>query len=132
MNIQDNKDLSIEDIVNIDAKRNHKGVPTSTVVYAFNKLRKTENVKLLRYGNSLLFVERPPNKPVEFHFVNAAPFDTFVQNVKKLLEKVKALGVTEMRTYFTNPRIIDAAKDTGLNYEVHKQNNDEYIMIVRL
>ncbi len=115
------------DIVEIDAIKNHAQVPPEIVLRAFELAQADPDVLILQNGDSLLILDGTG----DFHFVNAARLRDFVHNVKELLAQAKEQGFINIHTNFTNPKIIEVAKQTGLDYTI-TGTPDNYIMNVRL
>lgn len=115
------------EIVEFDAVKNNAEFPMSVIISAYTHALNNPNVRILRHGDTLCFLEATTG---EFHFVNAARFNEFITNVKAILKQMEQLGLKEAKTNFKNPRVLDVADATG--YDVTTEyRGDSYYMTVR-
>lgn len=123
------------DIVIADHAKNHSEFPLEECLLAYELALLDPTFKRYRNGNSLLFIRNFGKGCGHFHFVNADRTAAFIDNVKACMAKAKDDGFHTLTTDYTNPKVTEVAKATGLNIEYDTRNvggKDKLWLIVRL
>lgn len=124
-------DLSLLEVVEQDAAKNHPGVDPKKIERAFFNALKTPGVLLFRHGNSVMIV-RPDG---DFHFINADRASQFAKNVKACFDQCKEKGFKKIWTNFTNPKVLEVAKMQPYPYTVVEEllnGKMQYILTLEL
>lgn len=119
------------EIVLEDAKKNNSQYPIEAIIGAYEHVKSDPTTSVLRHGDSMLLIEQLDKTHFHFHFINAARSYIFIENVKILMCMAKKMGITEMVTDFTNPKVIDIAEQTNFDFDI-VEYKDQFIMTVRL
>lgn len=96
--------MTPEEIVAVDAQRNKGGMPYKENLRNLQAMQ-VMGAQVLREGDTLFSFIPGENLSVEVHTFNAAPMDTFVDNIKKFLRMMKRLGVKTVWTEFDDSKI---------------------------
>lgn len=93
-----------EEILKIDAKRNHGGIDHRQLIGFINSEVEV-GAKLLQEGDTLMLIKTAEDQKAEFHTFNAGSAADLAKNVEGLMRLLKALGYVAAYTEYTNPAI---------------------------
>jgi len=118
--------MSLREIVAADNAKNYAGEDVS-VDAAYSKLQELvqSGEKLYRAGNTVFVTKKVSPTAIEFHTVNGEPGSRLVKNVQDYMGQLSAKGITDVVTYYDNPKINDLWPLTKLNATVTKVNQGQ-------
>lgn len=118
------------EILKRDAEKNHPTRHPREIAEAFMVTARDPNVSMMHRNGSILVLNNKPTG-TEFHFINSVNMKLFIENVNFLLKEAEKAGFKEIKTTFTNPKILEVAKAQPYPIDCTK-DGDTYTMKVRL
>lgn len=125
--------MTPEEILAVDAKRNHPSGTTKGDLIALVNEEMSEGAEMVRHKNVLILFKTVGKDTAEFHNFNADTVPNLIEANLKLMEMLKRLGYRKARTPYTNPKISDlfgAVRDK-LDVDIQK-DGDGYVAEVTL
>jgi len=94
------------EILKIDAQKNKGG---ASFIENFDALEAmiANGARCFQEGDTLFALIPHEDRSVEIHTFNAAPVNTYINNIKKFLELLRKIGAKEVWTEFDNPKLVD-------------------------
>ena len=98
--------MKTSEILKIDAQRNKGGISFQKNVKIFESML-VDGAQFLKENDTLFGFISHKDRSVEIHTFNAAPANTYINNIKKFLEMLRKIGAKEAWTEFDNPKLVD-------------------------
>lgn len=101
--------MTLDEILEIDAKRNHEpGTQAGHLRALINEQLRENKAEIVQSGNTLIvFSNSDGDDDVEYHCFNADTPPNLAKNVMKFFEMAKKLGYKTATTPYDNPKISD-------------------------
>jgi hypothetical protein len=135
------RELSVEEILEIAAKETESPYTPEQVKDFFFKEVMSPNVKTYKYGNTVYMVHpgRTRKDSGTFRALNADTADNYMQSGYKFVEDTYNEGFRTLATQFKDQSIINIFRNVsqnppreGMGYSVRNTENGEYLVGLRL
>jgi len=103
--------MTPNEILKIDAKRNHKDMSAKDLIDIINR-EIGLGAHVVREGETLMIFKSTEKDRAEFHCFNADSAANLVKNVMALFVLLRKLGYTYAETPYDNPRVSELIQQT--------------------
>jgi len=110
--------MTPDEILEIDAKRNHPPGTVAGHLRAEINDNNSKNGGVIQQGNTLVMFRLSAPKTMEFHCFNADTPQNLVKNLEMVLRVFKKLGVAVAQTPYKNPKINDLFAQLSKEFKV--------------
>ena len=135
------RELSVEEILDVAAKETESEYSTQQVKDFFFKEVMSPNVKTFKYGNTLYVVHpgRTRKDSGSFRALNADTAENYMQSGYKFVDDAYNAGFRTLATQFKDQSIINIFRNIsknppreGMGYSVNLTSDNDYLVGLRL
>jgi methionine salvage enolase-phosphatase E1 len=120
---------SVQEIVREQLAANGQEQHFKKVYETIHKLIASNKFRILRKGDSLFLYGIRSKEECHFNLINADTPKNLIRNFQDAYNAIKAAGFKKITFESDNPKIVEAAKNTGINIQPGEKPGDYIIMV---
>lgn len=132
------RELSVEDIVNIAVMNTDSAVMGPNAMAAINAELQMPNTLFIRQGNTLFIIHKAEPRVGWFRAINADTPQNYLDNSTEFINACYKMGFDTMATKFTEPSLLNIFRaiaknppNEGMGYDVKRTSRGEFFVTVK-